>query len=100
MTMTDALRVMLHGDDEHTVVALQGELSTESAAFFRDVVEQLLAQPEGAGRIELHLEELEHCDAAGAELLAQLGRAATNAGRVIVTVHPSPAVRRAMAARR
>jgi anti-anti-sigma regulatory factor len=89
VTVTDALRVLLHGDDERAVVELQGDLGAESLAFFREVVEQLIAQPGGARRIELHLDELERCDAGGAELLSELERAAATVGREIVVISPA-----------
>jgi anti-anti-sigma factor len=94
--MSDDLRVLLHGDHEHAIVDLEGELSGASAPFVRNVVEQLIAHPGGADRIELHLDELERCDAAGVDLMVQLDRAATLVGRKLVVVHPSTSVRRVL----
>ena len=94
---TDDLRLRLHGDLEHAVVGLEGELNGSSAPFVRDVVEQLLAEPDCAGRIEIHLDELELCDPAGADLIVHLDRVATRAGRNLVVVHPTPTVRNVLA---
>jgi ABC-type transporter Mla MlaB component len=83
-------------DRSGTARATRGGASRASAPFVRNVVEQLLAHPDGAGRIELHLDELERCDAAGVELLVHLERAAARAGRKLVVVHPSTLVRGAL----
>jgi len=93
MPVTDDLRVLLHGDHERAVVDLEGKLSGTSAPFVRSVVEQLIAQPGGASRIELHLDGLERCDAAGVDLLAHLERAAVIAGRELVVEHASDELR-------
>jgi anti-anti-sigma regulatory factor len=87
---TDALHVLLHGDQDRSVVSLEGELHEISVPFVRDVIEQLLAPTAGAGRIEIHIEKLEHCDRAGFDLLAQMERSAKRLGRRVIVVRSKP----------
>ena len=83
---TEDLRVLLHGDSDCAVIDLHGELGDTSVAFLRDVVEQLIAEPAGAARIEIHVGALERCDAVGTELIVTLERSAARAGRILVLV--------------
>jgi anti-anti-sigma regulatory factor len=82
--VTTELEIWLHGDEQHSVVRLRGCLDATSAPFARRVVHDLLADPTGAARIDLHLEETSVCDHAAARMLLTLDAEATRSHRQII----------------
>jgi anti-anti-sigma regulatory factor len=77
------LEIWLHGDDRHAVVRLRGRLDDTSTSFAGRVLHDLLADPEGAADIEVHLDEVSAYDETAARVLLRMADEAARAHRRI-----------------